>query len=78
MKRLALVLSIVPLVAAIGPARSDPGHERPRITVMRWQDPPVTATEVGCEKKGTCSEDLAGRCVNRLPLLNALADRATA
>ena len=58
MKRLALVLAIVPVVAAVGPARSDPGHERPRITVMRWQDPPVTANEVGCETKGTCSEEI--------------------
>jgi hypothetical protein len=25
---------------------------------MRWQDPPVTANEPGCEEKGTCSEEI--------------------
>jgi len=28
------------------------------ISVMRWQDPPVTANEADCEKQGTCTEEI--------------------
>lgn len=42
----AMVLSAVLLPAQ---ASADPGHKKPRITVMRWEDPPVTTTEEDCE-----------------------------
>lgn len=58
MRRTALAVTSILLVATGLPAAADPGHERPRITVMRWQDPPVTANEPGCEEQGTCSEEI--------------------
>lgn len=58
MRRLALVLALVaPLVVAV-PTRADPGHERPRITVMRWQDPPVTTSSGECDENGVCDEEV--------------------
>lgn len=58
MKRTALAL-VGLLIAATGPyAAADPGHGRPKITVMRWQSPPVTANDPGCEEQGTCSEEI--------------------
>lgn len=54
MKRYGAVLGAVVLAAVCVPAgvSADPGHERPRITVMRWQDPPVTAcTEDACDEE---------------------------
>src|SRR3712207_8157272 len=40
--RFGTVLGIVALAFVGSPAAvvADPGHARPRITVMRWQDPP--------------------------------------
>jgi len=60
MKRLALVvMGLLLLVVFSGfESAADPGHEKPRITVMRWKDEPVTANEPGCEKKGTCAEEI--------------------
>jgi hypothetical protein len=58
MKRLALL--VAGLLVLLSPIESaaDPGHERPRITVMRWPDEPVVANEPGCGKKGTCTEEI--------------------
>ena len=36
---------------------ADPGHARPRITVMRWQDPPVTVSSE-CEEGRSCDEEI--------------------
>ena len=36
---------------------ADPGHARPRITVMRWQDPPVTVGSGECDDQGVCDEE---------------------
>jgi len=58
MRRTGLLLAIVMLTLGIGPAHADPGHEKPRITLMRWKDAPVTANEPGCEKAGTCVEEI--------------------
>jgi hypothetical protein len=37
----ALAVSVGLLAAS--PVAADPGHERPKITTIRWQDPPVTS-----------------------------------
>lgn len=55
MRRASMVLFVLAIALAPVPlAAADPGHERPRITVMRWQDPPVTA----CTGEGTCDEEV--------------------
>lgn len=48
---LAVALGSVPAAVA------DPGHERPRITVMRWEDPPVTTSSGECNDQGACDEE---------------------
>jgi hypothetical protein len=53
-----LLLIGVLLVVTAGEVAADPGHTKPRITIMRWQDPPVTANETGCEEQGTCTEEI--------------------
>lgn len=58
MKRLAWVIAAMLVLATSVEAAADPGHERPLITVMRWEDEPVTANEPGCEENGTCSEEI--------------------
>lgn len=58
MKRMAFLLASLVLAVSAGQAAADPGHQKPRITVMRWQDPPVTANEPGCEELGTCTEEI--------------------
>ena len=58
MKRALMVL--VALVAAIfapAPVTADPGHARPKITVLRWQDPPVTTSSGECNKQGACDQE---------------------
>lgn len=60
MKRI-LVVPLLLLLAVLGSpisAGADPGHARPRITVMRWQDPPVTASSGDCTKPGACEEEI--------------------
>jgi hypothetical protein len=51
---MALVLATVG-TSAIGVA--DPGHRRPKITVMRWEDPPVTTSSGECDDQGVCDEE---------------------
>ena len=61
MKRILMIpLLLVVAVAGlpVGGAMADPGHRRPRITVMRWQDPPVTASSGDCTKPGACEEEI--------------------
>lgn len=53
---------VAPLVLATAlspmpPAGADPGHARPRITVMRWQDEPVTTSSGECDEE-TCEEEV--------------------
>ena len=59
--RVRLVLPLILLVALVG-APSTGGaqgtHERPRITVMRWQDPPVTTGTGECDDEGVCDEEI--------------------
>src|SRR3712207_854322 len=54
------ILWLVAGVAFLLPAthvQADPGHERPRITVMRWADPPVTTSSGECDDQGACDEE---------------------
>ena len=55
----------VPLLALVaisgGPSATGlahPGHARPKITVMRWQDPPVTTSTGECDEQGVCDEEI--------------------
>ena len=58
--RRVLTFAIVVLSSLIAPSSvsADAGHERPRITVMRWEDPPVTTSTGECDEKGTCDEEI--------------------
>ncbi|MCA1707240.1 MAG: hypothetical protein LC808_29835 [Actinobacteria bacterium] len=60
MKRVLLATFLaLAAVLALGPsAVGDPGHERPKITVMRWQDPPVTTSTGECDALGNCGEEI--------------------
>lgn len=41
-----------------GAAVGHPGHDRPRITVMRWQEEPVTTSTGECNDQGVCDEEI--------------------
>ena len=45
-------------IASLPVATADPGHERPKITVMRWKDPPVTASSGECSEENPCGEEV--------------------
>ena len=45
-------------IASVPVAGADPGHERPRITVMRWKEPPVTTSSGECDEQGICDEEI--------------------
>lgn len=58
--RRMLTVPLVILLALLGSPASvgaDPGHARPRITVMRWEDPPITANTQECQDEGSCEEE---------------------
>jgi hypothetical protein len=59
MRRVGTVLMVLGLGLATTPAPSaaDPGHRRPRITVMRWKESPVTVTTGECDEQGVCDEE---------------------
>lgn len=57
MRRLVIALPFVLILGSGAHVAADPGHERPRITVMRWQDPPVTTSSGECDDDGTCDEE---------------------
>jgi hypothetical protein len=46
------------MVLTPAPVVADPGHARPKITVMRWQDPPVTTSTGECDEQGICDEEI--------------------
>ncbi len=58
MRLLAIPLTILFLASSVPAVDADPGHERPRITVMRWQSAPVTVPSGGCGPDGTCEEEI--------------------
>ena len=59
MKRamLGTLLLLLGSVSTLPPAAADPGHARPRITVMRWEDAPVTTSTGECTDQGICNEE---------------------
>ena len=57
MRRPLVVLGAMIIATSSVAAEADPGHERPRITVMRWEDPPVTAAG-DCEDPASCPEEI--------------------
>jgi hypothetical protein len=60
MKR-ALLLVVVMCVGSLSTvpvAVADPGHERPRITVMRWKEAPATTSSGECDEQGVCDEEV--------------------
>lgn len=61
MRRAAMVPLVLATFVVAPPAQvgADPGHARPRITVMRWQDEPVTANSGECnDPDGVCDEEV--------------------
>ena len=46
------------LLAVPTTVTADTGHRRPRITVMRWEDPPVTTSSGECTDEGVCDEEI--------------------
>lgn len=59
MRRGVVALAVLTgLVAVPSAGVADPGHRRPKITVMRWQDPPVTTSTGGCDDQGVCDEEV--------------------
>ena len=60
MTRLAVVVSVLGamgLSLISGEVAADPGHARPKITVLRWKDPPVTTSTGECDDQGVCDEE---------------------
>lgn len=65
MRRLIVLAAMISAVAGLqGPAVADTGHERPRITVMRWEDPPVRAA-------GDCDNPEPGACHEEILIIKA-------
>ena len=58
MKRSLIFAALVATAVFIPPgASADTGHARPKITVMRWEDPPVTASSGDCTDPEACEEE---------------------
>lgn len=58
-RRLIIPLALVTgLIAAPPPVSADPGHRRPKISVMRWKEPPVTTSSGECDEEGVCDEEI--------------------
>lgn len=53
-----MVLLLGSVMSAVSPATADRGHRRPRITVMRWKEPPVTTSSGECDEQGLCDEEV--------------------
>lgn len=58
MRRALLVPIVLAAVFVPVDVAADPGHARPRITVMRWQDEPVTTSSGECDDEGNCEEEV--------------------
>ena len=57
LRRAGLVSALVVVALSMPPALADPGHERPKITVMKWKEPPVTTSSGECDENGVCDEE---------------------
>ncbi len=59
MRRAVLFFTLL-IGLAVVPAEvvADPGHRRPKITVMRWKEPPVTTSSGECNEQGGCDEEV--------------------
>jgi hypothetical protein len=56
-----VVAVIVVLVVGsfpVAPSGADSGHRRPKITVLRFEDPPVTTSSGECDEQGVCEEEI--------------------
>jgi hypothetical protein len=58
LKRIGLLLLVIPGLIGIESVSAAPGHERPRVTVMRWKDPPVATSTGECDEQGVCDEEI--------------------
>jgi hypothetical protein len=60
MRRIVIFAIALALGAAgtVTTGAAHPGHRRPQITVMRWQDPPVTVSAGECDDQGVCDEEV--------------------
>lgn len=53
-----VILLLGSVTSAVSPATADPGHRRPKITVMKWKEPPVTTSSGECDEQGICDEEI--------------------
>ena len=57
-RALALVVTLTFPLISPGAVHADRGHERPKITVMKWKEPPVTTSSGECSDEGVCDEEV--------------------
>ncbi|MFP5299554.1 MAG: hypothetical protein ACLGHL_11260, partial [Actinomycetota bacterium] len=60
MRRIVVLLVLVAFgsMGSVSTSGADPGHKRPRITVLRFEDPPVTTSSGECDEQGVCDEEI--------------------
>lgn len=59
MRRTVVLCILAGALLLQGPATTaHPGHERPKITVMKWKEPPVTPSTGECDEQGNCDEEI--------------------
>jgi hypothetical protein len=57
MSRVVVVVALLTgLIAVPSPVGADPGHRRPRITVMKWKEPPVTISTAESTRRGSAAK----------------------
>lgn len=56
MNRVVVSLIVVAVILQGAPVGADAGHRKPRITVMKWKEPPVTTSSGECDEQGVCDE----------------------
>ena len=57
-RAVAVVALLIALSAVPSEVVADPGHRRPKITVMKWKEPPVTTSSGECDEQGVCDEEI--------------------
>jgi hypothetical protein len=59
MKRAVVALALLTgMIAVPSAVEAEPGHRRPKITVMKWKEPPVTTGTGECDDEGICDEEI--------------------